>query len=166
MPDTANRPITTYEHLIECMKADVEFLFFEENSYVIDHSLRVFEFVKHHSDDRVCQMAALLHDVFEDSSYTKQELLKRYSYGGDWGVKEALDLVEVLTRKKWETYKSYIDRVAHAGEAARWVKFADLQDNLCQCYSKMDKKSSSLCRRYLRAIKYLVEFQQEHTIWI
>lgn len=66
---------------------------------------------------------ALLHDVIEDTDYRAEKLISE-------GIpKHIVEKVEVLTRKKGDTYNEYIDRIAQ-DNLAREVKIADLKDNL------------------------------------
>jgi (p)ppGpp synthase/HD superfamily hydrolase len=59
------------------------------------------------------QVAAVLHDVLEDTDIKATELL---------GVGyRAVSLIEAVTRKPDEDYESFIDRVADAGPAAMTI---------------------------------------------
>ena len=80
--------------------------------------------------DRECYIsAALLHDVIEDSDFTKQDLLDR-------GVDPYIaNLVEVLTHKWSETYLNYILRVRVNYTACK-IKIADIKHNLFTLDSK------------------------------
>ena len=69
------------------------------------------------------QMAAVLHDVVEDTEWTFENLRKE---GFDEALIEALDC---LTRREGESYKEFIDRLA-PNTVARAVKIADLEDNM------------------------------------
>jgi (p)ppGpp synthase/HD superfamily hydrolase len=69
------------------------------------------------------QMAAVLHDVVEDTSVTLEELRRR-------GFPEAVvAAVDALSRRPGEPYLAFIDR-AGSHRIARPVKLADLHDNL------------------------------------
>ena len=69
------------------------------------------------------QAVALLHDVIEDTDYTASQLL-------DEGIPpHVVDVVEALTRKKAETYQSFIKRVLQNDMATK-VKMADIEDNI------------------------------------
>lgn len=68
-------------------------------------------------------MAAVLHDVVEDTEWTFEDLRKE---GFDAALIEALDC---LTRRKGEPYKEFIDRLA-PNLIARAVKIADLEGNM------------------------------------
>lgn len=76
-------------------------------------------------DNEDARIAAVLHDVVEDTWVTLVSLRER-------GFSEvAIEAVDALTRRKdgSETYGEYIERVAQ-NPIAIWVKLADLQDNL------------------------------------
>ena len=64
---------------------------------------------------------ALLHDTLEDTATTKEELITKFG-------KEIANVVEMLSRKKDETYFDFIMRL-HDRKAIR-IKLADLDDNL------------------------------------
>ena len=68
-------------------------------------------------------MAAVLHDVVEDTSYTLEDLRRK-------GFSEAvLAAVDCLTRRGDESYEEFIERV-ETNPIAREVKIADLEDNM------------------------------------
>jgi (p)ppGpp synthase/HD superfamily hydrolase len=68
------------------------------------------------------KMAAVLHDVVEDTPVTLGDLRAE-------GFPETVvDAVEALTKRQGESYEDFILRAA-ANEIARTVKLADLLDN-------------------------------------
>lgn len=69
------------------------------------------------------KIAAILHDVIEDTELTAEDLQKE---GFSAAVVEA---VACLTKKDGEDYMAYIERVCQNRLAAR-VKLADLSDNM------------------------------------
>lgn len=74
-------------------------------------------------DDPTGQLVALLHDVIEDSPITGEDLRRA-------GFPEpVVAAVEVLTRRKGESYEGFIDRVRES-PLARKVKLLDIEDNL------------------------------------
>jgi hypothetical protein len=77
------------------------------------------------NDDEV-KLAALLHDVLEDTKFTRQDLEGRgYS-------KRTLDAVELLTNKPDDrrTYGDKIDSIITSGNRdAIEVKYADMSEN-------------------------------------
>jgi (p)ppGpp synthase/HD superfamily hydrolase len=68
-------------------------------------------------------MAAILHDVVEDSDWTLDKL--RQAGFPD----EVVQAVECLTHRDGETYEEFIERV-RVNAIARKVKLADLEDNM------------------------------------
>jgi len=82
------------------------------------HPLRVMLAVSSDED----RMAAILHDVVEDTDVTLDELRRK---GFSAAVVQAVD---ALTRRDDEPYGDFIKR-ARANEIARRVKIADILDN-------------------------------------
>jgi len=68
-------------------------------------------------------IAAVLHDVVEDSDWTLEQLR------GEGFSEEVLQAVDCLTSRGGETYDEFIAR-AQANPIARQVKIADLEDNM------------------------------------
>lgn len=69
------------------------------------------------------RMAAVLHDVVEDSHYTLEHLREQ-------GYPEpVLEALECLTRREGESYEAFIERL-RPNALARRVKLADLEDNM------------------------------------
>jgi hypothetical protein len=85
----------------------------------ITHPLRLMS--KMTTDEE--KMTAVLHDVVEDTSITLDDLR---AAGYPQAVIDALDL---LTRRKTETYEEFIVRIK-PNALARKVKLADLEDNM------------------------------------
>ena len=103
------------------------------------HPLRVMMAV---CERKELMVAALLHDIFEDTECTREILLAN-------GISEAnVKLVEHLTRNPDEKYFEYINRVRKDELCVR-IKIADLKDNL------RDGCPDSLRKRYLKALKIL-----------
>lgn len=68
-------------------------------------------------------IAAVLHDVVEDSDWTLEQLRHR-------GFSEdVLQAVDCLTHRAGESYEEFITR-AQQNPIARQVKIADLEDNM------------------------------------
>jgi (p)ppGpp synthase/HD superfamily hydrolase len=83
------------------------------------HPLRVMLRVET-SDE---QLAAILHDVVEDTKYTLDDLRKM-------GVSEEIvAAVDHLSRREGESYEDFVERTAE-NKLATTVKLADLQDNM------------------------------------
>lgn len=87
------------------------------------------------------KVVALLHDVVEDTPATVEDI--EFMFG--IRIAEAVDL---LTRKKEDTYFDYIHKIATSGDKlAIEVKLADLADHL----EKVDTLKPSLKERYEKA---------------
>ncbi|MGA0197609.1 MAG: GTP pyrophosphokinase [Prochlorotrichaceae cyanobacterium] len=69
------------------------------------------------------QIAAVLHDVVEDSEWTLAQLAE------EGFAPEILTAIDCLTHREGEPYTAYIDRIAE-NSLARQVKLADLRDNM------------------------------------
>jgi (p)ppGpp synthase/HD superfamily hydrolase len=109
------------------------------------HPLRLM----HRMTAPTAQMAAVLHDVVEDSPWTLEALRAE---GFPDGVIEAVD---GLTRRDGETYMAFIERAAQH-PVARVVKRADLEDNLdVRRLDAVAAKDQERLNRYLRALREL-----------
>lgn len=83
------------------------------------HPIRVMLRVRSEEE----RMAAILHDVVEDSEHTLESLRAM-------GYPEAVvEAVECVTKREGESYEAFIERAA-TNPIARRVKIADLEDNL------------------------------------
>lgn len=90
-------------------------------------------------------LAALLHDVLEDTNATAKDLRKA-------GIPHRIvETVEILTRSDTETYAEYIARVSF-DDTATSIKVADLKTNL----ARMNKEHESLRSRYEKALDELI----------
>lgn len=89
--------------------------------------------------DEKLKCIAILHDVLEDSEIPAQDLLKE---GVDVNI---IVVVEILTRKKDESYKDYILRVMEDVDATK-IKIEDIKHNL------LDLKQGSLRDKYELAL--------------
>lgn len=85
----------------------------------IYHCLRVMLAVDAYDE----KMAAVLHDVVEDSDWTLEALL------GEGFPSHVVEAIDALTRREDEQYIDFIHR-ARRNPIARKVKIADLRDNL------------------------------------
>lgn len=86
----------------------------------IGHVRRVASYVDPANSDAV--VAALLHDVIEDTGITAAELAER-------GIPQAaIDAIELLTRRDDQPSADYYQRISEH-PTAREVKLADLADN-------------------------------------
>lgn len=74
-------------------------------------------------DSETAMMAAVLHDVVEDTEWT----LKRLREAGF--PEEVVEAVDCLTHREGESYEEFVGRVRE-NPIARQVKVADLEDNM------------------------------------
>jgi (p)ppGpp synthase/HD superfamily hydrolase len=86
--------------------------------YVL-HVLRVMMRVEEEPE----RMAAVLHDVVEDTPYTLDDL-RKIGF-----AEEVVAAVDSLTRRDGESYEDFVTR-AGKDPIARRVKIADLEDNM------------------------------------
>jgi (p)ppGpp synthase/HD superfamily hydrolase len=95
------------------------------------------------------RMAAVLHDVVEDSAWTLDDLRAR-------GIPhEVVEAVDHLTRRPGESYEAFVERAA-AHPVARRVKIADLEDNLdVRRIGNVGESDAERLNRYLRAWRRL-----------
>lgn len=111
----------------------------------INHPETVASFVT--TDDE--KIVAYLHDVIEDTNVT---LLDLTQYGFSDTILEAID---ILTKKKRQTYQSYLELVK-TNELARVVKLADLRHNSDLTRLKeITSKDIERREKYLSAITFL-----------
>ena len=83
------------------------------------HPLRMM--LRMHSD--TAMMAAILHDVVEDSDWTLDGLR------AEGFPEEVVAAVDSLTHREGESYEAFVNRV-RVNALARQVKLADLEDNM------------------------------------
>ena len=97
------------------------------------------------------RMAAVLHDVVEDTPWTLDDLRGR---GFPEDVVEAVDH---LTKREGESYEDFVRR-AGAHPVARRVKIADLEDNMdVRRTGTVSERDVERLTRYVRAWKSLTE---------
>jgi (p)ppGpp synthase/HD superfamily hydrolase len=90
-------------------------------------------------------MAAVLHDVVEDTSLTLDDLRK------EGFPREVLEAVESLSKNEKESYDEYVERVSRNPVAVK-VKLADLEDNMrITRMNKFTEKDTVRLAKYLRA---------------
>jgi len=96
-------------------------------------------------------MAAVLHDVVEDTNWTLDDLRK------EGFPEEVLQTVHCLTRKDRESYEEFIERVK-GNPIARRVKRADLEDNMdIRRNSNVTEEDIVRLKKYHRAWVKLTE---------
>jgi (p)ppGpp synthase/HD superfamily hydrolase len=116
----------------------------EAEPYVF-HALRVMlQFA-----DPVDQMAAVLHDVVEDTEITLDDLR------GAGYRPEVVDAIDALTHHSPDSYEQYIKNVAR-NPVARRVKIIDLEENLANNRrSPLSQGNDDRIRRYEAALDRL-----------
>jgi (p)ppGpp synthase/HD superfamily hydrolase len=114
------------------------------------HPIGVYTLVASHTPH--VKMAALLHDIVEDSLVTVNQLRAAYGF-----PKEVVEAVDRLTRRKKEPYRKYIERL-HGNGIARIVKLADIKYNLSRVDFGVSKKDAARMRKkWEDARRYIVE---------
>lgn len=101
------------------------------------------------------KIAALLHDVVEDSEMTVEDLRKDFP-------ENIVAIVDILTKRDEETYNSYINRIIESkNRQAIEVKMMDLADNTDPDRKMKDaKKQKLLLAKYKETIKKLSEAEK------
>ena len=105
------------------------------------HPLRMMLRMK----SEAAMMAAVLHDVVEDTDWTLERLREKGF------PEEVLQAVECLTHNEGESYDEFIERV-RKNHIAQEVKIADLEDNMnIQRINEMGAKDLERLGKYHRA---------------
>ena len=116
----------------------------------ITHPIAVSEIVKNQGFDENYQIAALFHDLLEDTDATEEEILK-------YGNEEVLEAVKLLTKKKGYNMAEYVNGIKR-NPLAFAVKAADRLHNL-QCAIITDEEFK---RKYiLETIDWYMDFSPE-----
>ena len=116
----------------------------------ITHPIAVCEIVRSQGFDESYQIAALFHDLLEDTDATEEEILK-------YGSPEILDAVKLLTKAKGYDMEEYITAIK-LNNIAFAVKAADRLHNLqCAVITEEDFK-----RKYiLETVDWYMDFSSE-----
>ena len=120
----------------------------------IAHCVRVMMGV----DGLYDRVAAVLHDVVEDTDATIEEV--RHFFGD-----AVADVVEAVTKVQDESYEDYIKRIVKFGPSAVLIKRADIKDNLLswRLVTLPGDQQRRLIDKYMRAellINELLELSQ------
>jgi (p)ppGpp synthase/HD superfamily hydrolase len=100
-------------------------------------------------ESEAAMIAAVLHDVVEDSDWTLERLR------GEGFSEEVLQAVDCLTHRDGETYDEFIARV-RVNKIASQVKIADLEDNMnVKRIGEMTPKDLARIEKYHRAWRAL-----------
>ena len=102
-------------------------------------------------ESEAAMMAAVLHDVVEDSEWTLDQLRT------EGFNEEVLQAVECLTHRLGESYDEFVARV-QTNAIARQVKLADLEDNMnIRRMAEITPKDLARLEKYHRAWRTLTE---------
>ena len=116
----------------------------------ITHPIAVMEIVKRQGLDESYQIAALFHDLLEDTDATEEEILQI-------GNPEILEAVKLLTKKKGYDMAEYIGSIKN-NPIAHAVKAADRLHNL-QCAIVTDEEFK---RKYiLETVDWYMDFSAD-----
>ena len=116
----------------------------------ITHPIAVSEIIKSQGLDENYQIAALFHDLLEDTDATEEEILK-------YGNQEILEAVILLTKKKGYDMAEYINAIKQ-NPIAYAVKAADRLHNL-DCAIVTDENFK---RKYiLETVDWYLDFSPE-----
>ena len=111
----------------------------------IKHPEKVASFVETDEEKAV----AYLHDVIEDTELTLEDL-HEYEFS-----KEVIEAVDIITKKKGEDYRNYLNSVKK-NKLARAVKLADLRHNSdLTRLTKVTEKDIERKEKYQKAIDFL-----------
>jgi len=92
--------------------------------------------------DDTTRMAAVLHDVVEDTPHTLDDL-RAAGF-----TEDVISAVDALTRRADETYKAFVRR-AGGHPVARRIKLADLEDNMdTRRLPRLTERDESRLQRY------------------
>lgn len=110
----------------------------------IEHPRAVEQIVAANGGTENQRIAALLHDVVEDTEVTLEEIRRRF---GD----PVAEIVDALTRREGEAYVEFVERAATAAEGKAWlVKRSDVLHNLSTL-----PPGHPLHHRYIKALEIL-----------
>ena len=116
----------------------------------ITHPIAVLEIVKSQGFDKNYQIAALFHDLLEDTDATEEEILKYSNH-------KTLEAVKLLTKEKGYNMAKYIGAIKQNSIAFE-VKAADRLHNL-QCAIITDEEFK---RKYiLETVDWYLDFSPE-----
>ena len=116
----------------------------------ITHPIAVSQIVKNQGFDEIYQIAALFHDLLEDTDATEEEILK-------YGNQKILEAVILLTKKKGYDMAEYVGSIKQ-NPIAFAVKAADRLHNL-QCAIVTDEEFK---RKYiLETVDWYLNFSPD-----
>lgn len=110
------------------------------------------EFVSSKMTCQIGKVAALLHDIKEDTPITNEELLSN-------GIsQEIIDIIDILTKKESDIYMDYINRIKNCNNPiAIKIKLADLTHNMdiSRIPNPTEKDLNRIKNRYKKAYDIL-----------
>lgn len=114
------------------------------------HPIAVAELLPPESDEDE-YLAALLHDVLEDTDVTESDL-RNLGYS-----EKTIDIVKLLTRPSGVTYLDWIRQIAESGnQGAIRVKLADNAHNSDPIrIAQLPPEQRSIAKRYARSMRIL-----------
>jgi (p)ppGpp synthase/HD superfamily hydrolase len=112
----------------------------------IGHPLRVMANAASMCYSEVMLEAAVLHDIMEDCGWSKQDLRDNFIN------EETINLVDILTRRKKESYMDYIHRVMFNKDAMN-LKVLDILDNSNPLRNRDDEDITRVLDKYIPALK-------------
>lgn len=126
----------------------------------IQHLFRVADAAS--NEDGKLYQVGLLHDIFEDTDTSVEELR-------EYVDEEIIDAVKILTRRPYnkksiptqrDTYMEYINSIIESGNIlAIMVKLCDLKDNMdITRFDNFNDVSFDLLKRYHKAYKKIENF--------
>lgn len=152
-PSVRTSPVQKLETLEDCIVFATKAHEGQEDKIgepYIFHPLRVMQVL----NDMASRMAAILHDVVEDTPWKIGEL-------ESLGLrKDVLEAVKLLTREKEDDYWEYLSEIAYSPMALR-VKIADIRDNMspARLYKLEPDVRERLEKKYRKALKFLETHQ-------
>ena len=120
---------------------------YDGKPYVL-HPLRVAARAEAEGYDEALVVAAILHDVVEDTDVTVEQIEDTFGF-------RVAGIVEAVSRRDDESYEAFIDRVCRSGGAARAVKLLDMRENL-SCNPRPKNRA-----RYEAAIEKVENYHQK-----
>ncbi len=100
-------------------------------------------------EDEIEMIAALLHDVIEDSDITAEDLKRA-------GIpEEVIEIIGYLTKQTGEDYDDFIERISNHRKASR-VKIKDIEDNMdISRLETIGEVDLARLAKYHKAVKHL-----------
>ena len=118
---------------------------FGNPGYIL-HPLRVMQRVE--TEDE--KIVAVLHDVIEDTKWTRAMLARRGF------PKRLLDALDCVTKRNGESYSTFVRRSA-SNPISKRVKLADLEDNMdIRRLPQITARDRKRLNKYLRAYRWLL----------